>query len=419
MASNAPTEQKMAEITCRPAQPSDMKRVKEITLLAFPEAARHPEIVDDIENETWYSWHHWVVAERDGVVVTALGLRPGVMWMSGVAVPTATIGTVCTHPDHRGRGVGRELMGFADEVMRREGVVIARLHTGATRFGFYGRCGYVKTITSAPVMQLATDAVPARTKERAEKELGNAMVRPAHARDATRMNDIYEATFQQGTGAISRNEHFFLRRIGHWPKMWMWYAPKFAVVEDPADGVVGYVAYSLDGPDDYGIVPELATLPHHARLARTLLLHVVREAQRFKVNRLDVSIDPHHALGWTVQEFRMQGEPDLAVMFLKVQDEPRFVELMLPVIAQRAGHAEVVLTLDLAGADRATVGEGQPVRVVSDVQHLAALVYNGTWLAGLEGQGALRVEPDTRGARRALGEIFPPTHPSRCALDGY
>lgn len=396
-----------------------MARVKEIVLLSFPDAAEHRGVVDDLENETWYSWENWGLAESGGEVVSALGLRPGVMWVRGAAVPTATLGTVCSHPDLRGRGIGRKLVAFADDVMKEQGVVLSRLHTSTARYAFYGRCGYVKAVTTQSTLQLEVEAVSAKLKKRAEVELGDAVVRPAHERDASRMNEVYEATFSHGTGAISRSEHFFGRRITQKPKLWFWYAPRFVVAEDPNEGVVGYVAYSLDEAENYGVVVELAALTHHAPVARTLLLHVVRKAQSAGIKRLDVSIDAQHPLGWIVHEFPITGEVDSFVMFLKVQNEDRFVELMTPVVAKRAERFEVKLTINLAGMPDIILGEGQEVKIVSDVQHFAALIYNGAWLAGLLGQAALHIEPETVAAHRAVQEVFSDTHARCCGLDGY
>ncbi|KPJ55500.1 MAG: hypothetical protein AMS16_04175 [Planctomycetes bacterium DG_58] len=407
----------MAKITCRPAQVLDMKRIKEIVSLSFAEAARHPDVLDDLENETWYSTEHWVVAEADGQVVSALGLRPGVMWMSGVPVPTSTVGTVCTHPDLRARGIGRELMAFADDVMQEQGVVLSRLHTSAQRFGFYGRCGYVKAVTNQAISVFDTDLIRARTREKAEEALGDGVIRAAQARDAARMLEIYEATYARGTGRLSRNEHFFLRRIARRGKLWFWIPPRFEVVEDPAEGVVGYAAFLLE--EEYKAVVELAVLPHHAPLARTLLLHVARQAQERNIHKVNVHIDEHHPLGWVVHEFPMHVQPDVFVLFLKVQDERRFVELMKPVIEERLAHFEVRLTISIAGLGDTVLGEGQEVRVVTDPRHFAALVYNGAWLAGLLGHGALLFEPETLVAHRALQLVFPDTHASRCPLDGY
>jgi len=411
----------MPEIDCRQAQNGDMGRIKEIAGLSFEDAARHPDVLADLENETWYSPEHWVVAETAGKVVSAVGLRPGVMWMSGVAVPVVTIGTVCTHPEMRAQGIGRELMGFADEVMQAEGVVLSRLHTSPVRYGFYGRCGYVKAVTNQPVSVFDTDLIRPRIRQKAERDLGDARLRPAHPRDAARMLEIYEATHSRVTGCLSRNEHFFLRRIARRPKLWTWVAPEFEVVEDPADGVVAYVASALDDEHEgrYRGVVELAALPHHAALARTLLLHVAREAERRNLHRINVFIDQHHPLGWVVHEFPMTVEHETSVMFLKVQDDGRFVELMTPMVEKRPGHFEVRLTLSIAGFGETVVGEGQEVRMVTDVPHLAALIYNGAWLAGLLGHGVLSFAPDTLAAHRALQTLFPDTHARRCPLDGY
>ena len=83
----------MSDVTCRHAQAKDMTRIKEIVRLSFESAAEDPDVIDDLENETWFSVEHWLVAESDGAVVSALGLRPGVMWIVGVPVPATTVGT--------------------------------------------------------------------------------------------------------------------------------------------------------------------------------------------------------------------------------------------------------------------------------------------------------------------------------------
>jgi len=405
------------DVNFRSAQVHDMPRIKEIISLSFDDAAKHQAVLSELENEPWYSAGHWLVGEVAGRVLCALALRPGTMWIAGTGIPTSTVGAVCTHPDFRGAGIGAQLMRYADGVMQRQEVVVSRLHTSAARFGFYGRLGYVKTVTNQPATVFEVEAVGARTRRRAEAELGDAVIRPAHPRDAMRMLDIYHATFSMGTGCISRNELFFLRRIARWPKMWFWYAPKFDVVDDPVHGVVGYVAYLLE--EESRQLVELATLPQHAPAARTLLLHVAREAQRLGVKKLDTAIDRHHPLGWIVSEFPIDGATDSFIMFLKVQDEERFVELMRPAVERRCSRFEVKLTLRLAGLGNITLGSGQEIGIVSDVQHLAALVYNGAWLAGLMGQGSMFIEPETVAAHEAVRAVFPDTHAFRCRLDGF
>jgi hypothetical protein len=309
-------------------------------------------------------------------------------------------------------------MEYADEVMRREGVVLSRLHTQAQRYAFYGRCGYVKAIHDTSSAVMATDALDAADGERAEEALGDGLVREAKPRDATRLNEIYVSTFRRAVGHVSRNEHFFLRRIAREPKLWYWRAPLVEVVEDPDAGVIAYLATDLE--EDPAQVVELATLEHHGKAARALVVHAARRAHADGRLRLEVHLDAHGALGWLVREFRMVVSHDTSVVFLKAQDEVRLVELVKPLIERAARREQVRLRMKIAGIGEVCVGEeGIEVTAVSDVQHLATLVYNGAWFAGLVGQGALTVEPDTRAAHDAVRRVFPDTHARRCKLDAF
>ena len=98
----------------------------------------------------------------------------------------------------------------------------------------------------------------------------------------------------------------------------------------------------------------------------------------------------------------------------------RFLELVKAIISRNARHHEVKLCMKIVGIGEVCVGdEGQEVTIVTDVQHLAALVYNGAWFAGLLGQGVLGVDPDTRAAHDALRRVFPDTRARRCRLDAF
>lgn len=407
----------MAKITCRRAQPGDWQDIKEITRLAFDEVAKHPIALEELQDETWFSIDHWLVAEADGRVVASMGLRPGVMWMQGMAMPTATVGVVGTRPDLRGRGVGMALMRFAGDVVKEEELVLSRLHTSAPRYAFYQRVGYVKAINSECAGSFEIDAISPETRRRAEEDLGDGVIRPAHARDAMRLNDIYEATFSKVTGCLSRNEHFFLRRIARHPKFWLWSLPTIDVLETPRDGVVAYASYALG--EKWRDVKEIATLPEFTQMARPLMLHVAREVQRAGGLKVNCPIDPFEPLGWLVREFRVDVDPDEGVLFLKVHDAPRFLELTRGVIERTCARHEVELTLSVAGIGDVVIGSGQRVRIVTDVNHLAALVYNGTWLAGLLAEGAVFIHPETVAAHHLVQMVFPDTHAHRCHMDGY
>jgi len=54
------------------------------------------------------------------------------------------IGTLWVEEDHRGRGIGKELVGRAEEEARRRGCLYARLSTNTFQApGFYEKLGYV------------------------------------------------------------------------------------------------------------------------------------------------------------------------------------------------------------------------------------------------------------------------------------
>ena len=407
----------MVNLTCRRAKPEDWQAITEISRLAFEDVAKHPDALAELQDETWFSVQNWLVAEVDGRVVSAMGLRPGVMWMQGVAMPTATVGTVGTRVEVRGKGIGLELVRYAGGVVKEEGLALSRLNTWATRYAFYGRAGYVKAITNSPHNVMNVEVLGPELRAKCEAALNDGMIRPAHPRDAARLNEIYEATYSRVTGCLSRNEHFFLRRIARRPKFWLWYAPKVDLVESPKSGVVAYVIYGLD--DERQEILEFAALPGKADAARALLLHVAREAQRMNIRKVDCLVDPPGPLGWILGEFNAHALSDSAVFFLQVHDAPQFLKIASGIMASACERHEIELTLSLAGLGDVTLGGGRPLRIVTDAGHLAALLYNGAWFPGLLGQGSVFVHPDTLDAHEAVRRIFPDTRAFRCKLDGY
>ena len=407
----------MAEITCRRAQDKDWQAIREIERLSFEDVAAHPGTLAELQDETWFATGNWVVAELDGKVVSAMGLRPGVMWVRGNAIPVATVGIVGTRPELRGKGLGMEMVQFAGQVAKEQGAVLTRLHTWASRYAFYGRAGYVKAITGHPQGTLDVTTIPADAVRRAETDLRDGIVRPAEAGDAARLNEIYEAAFSRVTGCISRNEHFFQRRIAKRPKVWLWSPPQIDVVETKSDGVVAYSALAIDA--ERQDLLEIACLPRFSRMARPLVVHAAREADRQKFRKLTTFVDRFEPLGWLVHEFRIDLAPDSSVLFLKVHDEARFLELIRGILERSAAQHEAELTLSLAGHGDIRIGAGQPVRIVTDVAHLASLVYNGAWLSGLLGQGTVFIHPETVGAHQLVQTLFPDTHAYRGRMDGY
>ncbi len=76
-----------------------------------------------------------LVAAEEGVVVGCLLLRhdgPLAFKLRQMAV----------HPDHQGKGLGRDLVRAAEELARQAGKQSIRLHARETAVGFYNKLGY-------------------------------------------------------------------------------------------------------------------------------------------------------------------------------------------------------------------------------------------------------------------------------------
>jgi ribosomal protein S18 acetylase RimI-like enzyme len=84
--------------------------------------------------------HQMWVAEDDGIIVAALELIPekNVLLLENVAVD----------PAHQGKGLGRQLLQFAEDEARRQGYTALRLYTNVTmteNIALYEHYGYRKT----------------------------------------------------------------------------------------------------------------------------------------------------------------------------------------------------------------------------------------------------------------------------------
>jgi GNAT superfamily N-acetyltransferase len=100
------------------------------------------------------------VAEIDGRIAGCAHVRP-------LDAATADLGLVSADPDQRGRGVGRELVRAAEDLMRRRGTATAQLellvpvgwaHPEKEQLrAWYERLGY-RVVRTAPFEEVATHA---------------------------------------------------------------------------------------------------------------------------------------------------------------------------------------------------------------------------------------------------------------------
>ncbi|MEF8840073.1 MAG: GNAT family N-acetyltransferase [Haloarculaceae archaeon] len=84
--------------------------------------------------------HHFVVAEREGVVAGFADLVPD----SADVDAEGEVRAVYVHPEHAGRGVGAALLAELEGYARGAGLDSLELSASLNAVGFYERAGYVR-----------------------------------------------------------------------------------------------------------------------------------------------------------------------------------------------------------------------------------------------------------------------------------
>ena len=100
--------------------------------LPWPERSFHYEVSDNHVSRAW-------VGEMDGRIVA--------MMVGWLMVDELHIATIATHPDYRGRGIGKKLLVHAIDSARREGIVRAFLEVregNAVAINMYHGLGFIE-----------------------------------------------------------------------------------------------------------------------------------------------------------------------------------------------------------------------------------------------------------------------------------
>jgi len=403
----------------RPFRPADLDAVRNIIGNSFAEDVQgRPEVLSEYPDEAYYQDENLLVAEVDGRVTSQMGLRDGPLWLSGVPFPAALIGTVCTHPDYRGRGIGAGMLRYSFEVLSRAGVAVSYLHTIAPRYNFYRRLGYSPTRheqTSLLCDLSDLDGDLLKRQALAEPGLRRRRALPV---DAAILDSLYRQTAGRGTGAWSRNDLFWKRRLQGRPKLWLSGCPDFELAV--AEESLAYVGTIRDGQQWH--IVELAYREDAEPVARSLVANVLASARTVGCRQVRVTLPAWMDVEATLGPFATSCEPKQELVFLRLHDVDGFLKLATPVLAQRAKAAglRVSLTVQDTPSRRLKVGCGGTELAVSlGSSHLAALFYNGVALTELLEAGAVKVRPESEESLRHLCDLFPPTRAGRFPMDGY
>ncbi len=403
----------------RPFRAADLKAVRDIISKSFSEEVEtHPRALAEYPNEAYYQPDNLLVAEVDGRVTSQMGLRDGYLWLSGHPFPAALVGTVCTHPDYRGQGIGAGMLRYSFEVLQGSGVVLTYLHTIPPRYNFYRRLGYTPT----PHEQVT--AVAEVTDLQGSILRGQASLGPGLRRrralpaDAAILDSLYRETASRGTGAWSRNDLFWKRRLQGRAKLWLSGCPDFelAVGGEP----LAYVATVREGPR-WQIV-ELAHREGAEGVARNLMAGVLASARTVGTEQVQITLPSWMGSEEMFASFATGIQRKRELVFLRLHDVGRFLELAAPILTRRADAADLALTLTVGGTPghHLEVGSGDTDLALSvGPSHLAALLYNGEAMGELLKAKAVKVRPESEASLQRLCDLFPPTRAGRFPMDGY
>ena len=197
-----------------------------------------------IEHDPYYEPAQTRVMVMDGRLVSAVTcyLRPS--YIAGRQIRAACIGSVCTHPQYRGRGLMRQVLAEAVDWMVSAGVLWSFL------FGLeavYGGSGWRMLSTLTAVADL-------EVREEYGREV---TTRPADPEaDAPLLASLYERFNAGLTGPTVRSEQYWRRRVLA-PRPWS-AAPGYEVIQLqgqpvgywlPGDGAVVELAW-VDAPGE-------------------------------------------------------------------------------------------------------------------------------------------------------------------------
>lgn len=349
-----------------PVDEQEIADLAKVVGQSFAYFGRPPEFTD-----SWLSRlgsQNLRVVRRDGRVAAGLGILPWGQWFGGRSVPCAGITAVGVLPEHRGQGVGQEMMRAVVRELRQQGTPLSVLYPST--WSFYRKVGYELAGTRL-LYRLDPNALGVRGEA--------ADVRPMKDDDLDAMRRLYERRARLSNGNIDR-------RTVDWDYYWdSARDPAYAYVIDGAAGEVdGYVVYAQEGsPQDRYEIQVRDFAFRNAEAGRGLLTLFARHGTMSKAIMIDGA--PSEPL------LTLAGHENLHMHYrsdwmLRMVDVPKALEARgyCPLVSAEIhfdvcddliaeNHGRFVLEVS-DGVGR--VHEGGDARVKIDVRGLASL-YSG------------------------------------------
>ena len=299
-----------------------------------------------------------LVAVDGGQVVSMVNYYPGPVRIGPATIRVASIGSVCTDPAYRGRGLAANLLGLAEAKMLEEGIHVVVISGGGGIYSAFGseQAGDMREAT-VPAERLAS-VLGVSTRPYAPSDF-NAL-RRLHAQDPVRF--------------VRRAREFRLLLEGQtFPDTYADY-PVRMVVRDGA--AVAYAILVVDkGNDEVGI-KEMGG--DRAALVAAFPLFLA-EYERARIHFAATPGDP--VLG--VAE---GPKPIHQFASLKIVDFPGCMEALRPYFRSVLGKAAADLRFAAPEGVATISGSGQHLRV-TDPKELAKIVFGcgGTYPSGAAG----------------------------------
>jgi predicted acetyltransferase len=225
-------------VVVRPARESDLERVLEIHVGAFPDPrpieARRRVFLHNRLGE----FKHLRVAERAGELLAHAFTFPITAWFGGREVRGSAIASVGVAPEARGQGLASDLFASMHAEAEAGGGVFTLLYP--FRQAFYARLGYAP-VSRYRVLTASPRAIPATWKEASP-----GIIRCLRAADRAELDRVYRDAARHRTGAQGRPERAWECDLLDERRQWL--------VLEQDGAVAGYATFHLQQSEPHARV---------------------------------------------------------------------------------------------------------------------------------------------------------------------
>lgn len=391
----------------RRATESDLDRISEIHLVAFPDARTEPERRRNFTASRFGNLEDLVLIERRGEILGHAFLFALEAWFGGRGVAMGGVASVAVAPEARGQGVATALLDHVHAASDARGDALTMLY--AFRQRFYARFGY-GTTSSRKRFTLDPRSIPS-----AWIALANARVRRARGTDRQAVAAAYVRSASKASGWFTRQEKT-------WDRKWSRERPQVLVAELSArEGeteLAGYIVFDVaQGEEHAATLLRVEEIVANDDVSRRALLGALARL-RDQVFAIELEVDSEDVLEQALvdsdgRSFGTKGvEHTLGVIvggpMVRIQNVPRAFEArgyaaagaFNVVIDEPHGEgldspASFALSVRIEGG-RATVSESRDLPCVMRTTRaaLGSLLYGGLRLADAVRLGLVEADVD-------------------------